>query len=175
MAGASSARTPLTSQRLKEDEDRAKYHSKAVEYGTDGVRGSLGVCNQIEECEANDQEDDEPLDPRHVGLLILPFFTADYSNTLLRVQAEASILSFLDAYPQPGTTGSAGQAGADKTGAEPVTGLRESVTKADQSASTTRENFTKQIRITVRCGNQRASETLLAQSSGAARRLRPRP
>jgi hypothetical protein len=38
----------LTSQRLKEDEDRAKYHSKAAEYGTDGVRGSLRVGNQIE-------------------------------------------------------------------------------------------------------------------------------
>jgi hypothetical protein len=62
---------PLTSQRLKEDEDRAKYHSKAVEYRTDGVRGSLRVGNQIEEREANHQEDDEPLDPCHIGLLIL--------------------------------------------------------------------------------------------------------
>jgi hypothetical protein len=79
------ARPPLTSQRLKEDEDRAKYQSKAVEYGTDGVCGSLRVGNQIEECEAHYQEDDEALDPRHVGLLILPVVTTDYSNTLLRV------------------------------------------------------------------------------------------
>jgi hypothetical protein len=57
-----------------------------VEYGTDGVPGSLRVGNQIKECEADDQEDDEPLDPRHVGLLILSVFTADYSNALLRVQ-----------------------------------------------------------------------------------------
>jgi hypothetical protein len=48
-----------------------KYQSKAAEYRTDSVRGSLRVGNQIEECEAHDQEDDEPLDPRHVGLLIL--------------------------------------------------------------------------------------------------------
>jgi hypothetical protein len=59
----------LTSQRLKEDEDRAKYHSKTAEYGTDGVRGRLRVGNQIEECEAHHQEDNEPFDPRHVGLL----------------------------------------------------------------------------------------------------------
>jgi hypothetical protein len=88
---ASSARPPLTSQSLKEDEDRAKYHSKGLEYGTDGVRGSLRVGNQIEECEANDQEDDKPLDPRHVGLLILSVFTPDYSNSLLCVQAELAM------------------------------------------------------------------------------------
>ena len=70
-----------------------KYHSQAVEYGTDGARGSLRVGNQIEECEADDQEDDEPLDPGHVGLPILPVFISDYSDTLLRVQAEASMLS----------------------------------------------------------------------------------
>jgi hypothetical protein len=37
----------------------------------DGVRGGLRVGNQIVEEKAHDQEDDEPLDPRHVGL---PFF-----------------------------------------------------------------------------------------------------
>jgi hypothetical protein len=89
--------TALASQSLKEDEDRAKYQSEAAEHCTDGVRGSLRVGNQVEECEAHYQEDDEPLDPRHVGLLILPVFTADYSNTLLRVQTEASMLSFFDA------------------------------------------------------------------------------
>jgi hypothetical protein len=78
-------RPPLTSQRLKEDEDRAKYQSEAAEYSADGVRGSLRVGNQIEECEAHDQENDEPLDPRHIALLILPVFTTEYSNTLLRV------------------------------------------------------------------------------------------
>jgi hypothetical protein len=57
---------------LKEDEDRPKYQGNAAEYGTDGVRGSLRVGNQIEECKAHDQEDNKPLDPRHVGLLILP-------------------------------------------------------------------------------------------------------
>jgi hypothetical protein len=67
-----------------------KYHSKTLEDGTDGVRGGLRIGNQIVEKKAHDQEDDEPLDPRHVGLLILPVFTADYSNTVLRVQVEAS-------------------------------------------------------------------------------------
>jgi hypothetical protein len=61
---------PLTSQRLKEDQDRPKYNSKAAEYGTDGVRGRLRVGNQIVERKAHDEEDDEPLDPRHVGLLM---------------------------------------------------------------------------------------------------------
>jgi hypothetical protein len=84
-------RAPLTSQGLKEDEDRVKYQSKAAEYGADGVRGSLRVGNQIEKCEAHDQEDEEPLDPRHVELPILSVFTADYSSTLLAVQAEAPI------------------------------------------------------------------------------------
>jgi hypothetical protein len=85
---------PLTSQSLKENEDRAKYQRKAAEYGTDGVRGRLRVGNQIEECEAHHQENNEPLDPRHVGLL---FFRSspDYSKTLLRVQVEASMPSFL--------------------------------------------------------------------------------
>lgn len=92
---ASSARPPLTSQRLKEDEDRVKYHGKAVDDGTDGVRGSHRLGNQIEDCKAHDQEDDEPLDPRHVGLLIFPVFTAYYSNALPHVQAEASMLSSL--------------------------------------------------------------------------------
>ena len=87
--------TLTTSQRLKEDEDRAKYQSKAAQYGPDGVRGCLGVGNQIEKCEAHDQEDDKPLDPRHIGLLILSVFTTDYSSTLLRVQVEASMLFFL--------------------------------------------------------------------------------
>jgi hypothetical protein len=75
----------LTSQSLEEDEDRAKYQSKAAEEHTDGVRGGLRVGNQIEKGEAHDQEDDEPLNPRHVGLLILSVFTADYSTSLLRV------------------------------------------------------------------------------------------
>ena len=74
----------LTSQSLKEDEDRAKDHGKAASYGTDGVRGSLGVGNQIEQREAHDQEDDEPLDPLHLGLVIFPGFS-DYSSTLPRV------------------------------------------------------------------------------------------
>ena len=84
-----SARPPLTSQRLKKDEDRAEDHGKAAGYGTDEVRGTLRVGNQIEERKAHDQEDDEPLDPCHVGLVILPVFTADYSHTMPRVQAEA--------------------------------------------------------------------------------------
>ena len=46
------------------------------------------LCNQIEQRKAHDQEDDDPLDPHHVGLFILPVFTADYSNTLPHVQAE---------------------------------------------------------------------------------------
>ena len=71
-----------------------KTTSKAASYRTDGVRGSLRVDNQIEQREAHDQEDDEPLDPLHVGLVTLPVFT-DYSNTLPLVQAEASMLSFL--------------------------------------------------------------------------------
>jgi hypothetical protein len=72
---------PLVSQRLKEDEDRAKDHGKAASYGTDGFRGSLRVGNQIEQREAHDQEDEEPLDPFHLGLVILPIFTG-YSDTL---------------------------------------------------------------------------------------------
>jgi hypothetical protein len=80
---------PLTRQRLKKDEDRAEDHGKATGYGTDEVRGTLRVGNQIEERKAHDQEDDEPLDPCHVGLVILPVFTADYSHTMPRVQAEA--------------------------------------------------------------------------------------
>jgi hypothetical protein len=65
-------RLQLTSQRLKEDKDRPKYDSNAAEYGTDGVSGSHRLRNQIEQKKAHDQEDNEPLDPRHVGLLILP-------------------------------------------------------------------------------------------------------
>jgi hypothetical protein len=76
---------PLASQSLKEDEDRAKYQGNAADHATDGVRGSLRLVNQIEQEEADDQEDDEPLDPRHLGLLILPALIADYSNTLLDV------------------------------------------------------------------------------------------
>ena len=82
--------TGLPSQGLKEDQNRAKYHGKAAEYGTDGVRSSFRVGNHIKEEETHDQEDDEPLDPCHVGLLILPVFTTDYSNTLPVVQPEAS-------------------------------------------------------------------------------------
>jgi hypothetical protein len=66
-----SARSPLTSQGLKEDEDRAKDHRNAASYGTDSIRGSLRLGNQIEQREAHDQENDEPLDPLHVGLVIL--------------------------------------------------------------------------------------------------------
>jgi hypothetical protein len=51
------------------------------------------VGNQIKERKAHDQKDDEPLDPCHIGLVILPVFTADYSHTMPRVQAEASMLS----------------------------------------------------------------------------------
>jgi hypothetical protein len=83
---------PLASQRLKEDEDRTKYQSNATGDGTDGVRRFLGVGNQIVKGEAHHQEDNQPFDPRHVGLLILPVFSADYSSTLLRVQTEASML-----------------------------------------------------------------------------------
>jgi hypothetical protein len=76
------ARPLLTArQRLKEDEDRAKYQGNTAGHSTDGVRGGLGVGNQIEEREAHDQEDDEPLDPRHVGLLILSVLIADYWKT----------------------------------------------------------------------------------------------
>jgi hypothetical protein len=70
----------LTSQSLKKDEDRPKHNSETAEYGTDGVRGSDRLRDQIEEEKAHDQEDDEPLDPPHVGLLFLPFFSSDYSN-----------------------------------------------------------------------------------------------
>jgi len=42
--------------------------------------------DQIEQREADNQEDDEPLDPRHLGLVILPVFFADYSNALPYVQ-----------------------------------------------------------------------------------------
>jgi hypothetical protein len=76
-----SAQPQLTSQSLKEDENRAKYQGNAPDYATDGVRGSLRLGNQIEQEKANDQEDDEPLDPRHLRLLILPILIADYSNT----------------------------------------------------------------------------------------------
>jgi hypothetical protein len=68
---------------------------KGLEYGTDGVRGGLRLRNQIENRKAHDQEDDEPLDPLHVGLFILPVFHADYSNTLQQVQADAWIIFFL--------------------------------------------------------------------------------
>jgi hypothetical protein len=47
-----------------------KYQSKAAEYGTDGVRGIDRLRNQIEQKKAHDQEDDELLDPPHIGLLI---------------------------------------------------------------------------------------------------------
>jgi hypothetical protein len=82
---ARSTRPPLTSQSLKEDEDRAKYPRNAPDYATDGVRGSLRLGNQVKQEEADDQEDDEPLDPRHLGLLILPVLIADYSHTLPHV------------------------------------------------------------------------------------------
>jgi hypothetical protein len=79
---------PLTrGKSLKEDEDRAKYQGKALEYGTDRVRGVRRPGYQIEQEEADDQENYEPLDPCHVGLLFLAVFTAEYSNSLLPVQA----------------------------------------------------------------------------------------
>jgi hypothetical protein len=81
-------RALLTSQSLKEDKDRSKYQGKAVDYSTNAVRGSHRIGNQKVECKAHDQENDEPLDPRHVGLLILPVFTSDYSNTVPHVQGE---------------------------------------------------------------------------------------
>jgi hypothetical protein len=59
-----------------------------------GIGGSLRLRNQIEQKKAHDQEDDDPLDPLHVGRFILPVFTADYSNKLPHVQADACI-SFL--------------------------------------------------------------------------------
>ena len=80
-----SVQPTLTNQSLKEDEDRAKYQGNAPDYAADGVRGSLRLTNQIEQEEANDQEDDELFDPRHLGLLTLPVLIADYSNTLLDV------------------------------------------------------------------------------------------
>jgi hypothetical protein len=85
-------RQALTSQRLKEDEDRAEYPRKAPEYQTNAVRSRLWVGNQIEECEAEYQEYDEPLDPCHVELLILPVLHRRLSKTLLHVQAEISML-----------------------------------------------------------------------------------
>lgn len=72
-----------------------KTKARPPSYRTDGVRGNLRVGNQIKERKAHDQEDNEPLDPGHVGLVILPVFTADYSNTLPLVQTGASMLSFL--------------------------------------------------------------------------------
>jgi hypothetical protein len=80
---------------LEERDDRAKHSRKGTEYRANGARGSLRLRNQIEEQEAHDQEDDDPLDPHHVGRFILPVFTADYSNTLLYVQANACMPSFL--------------------------------------------------------------------------------
>ena len=59
---------------------------------------SAAACrlrNQIKQRKAHDQEDDDPLDPLHVGLFILPVFPADYSNTLPHVQAHACIFFFL--------------------------------------------------------------------------------
>jgi hypothetical protein len=103
---------PLTSQSLKEDEDRAKDQGNAPDYATDGVRGSLRLGNQIEQEEADDQEDDELFDPRHLGLLTLPVLIADYSTPAGCVQAEAGMLSG----PSPGHEGLP----HDQGGAAPV-------------------------------------------------------
>src|SRR4029453_15018713 len=78
-----------------ENNDRAEDPGKGPEYGADGIRGGLRLRNQIKNRKAHDQEDDEPLDPRHVGLFILPVFHADYSNILQQVQADAWIMFFL--------------------------------------------------------------------------------
>jgi hypothetical protein len=75
---------PLTRQSLKEDEDRVKDHTKGLKYGTHGVRGRLGVSNQIEKGKAHDQESNELPDPRHDGPLILPVFNRRLSNALPR-------------------------------------------------------------------------------------------
>jgi hypothetical protein len=80
---------------LKEHDDRAKHVAKGCKHGLDRIPGRHWMCNQIEQCEAHDQEDDDPLYPHHVGRFILPVFIADYSNTLPHVQANACILSFL--------------------------------------------------------------------------------
>jgi hypothetical protein len=97
------AHEELASKRLEEHNDRAKHPGKGSEDSTHSVRGLLRLGNQIEKEKAHDQEDDEPLDPRHVGLLILPVFTADYSNTLPQVQTDLSILSFYPMDPQIGS------------------------------------------------------------------------
>jgi hypothetical protein len=82
----------LTSQSLKKDEDRPKHNSKTAEYGTDGVRGSDRLRDQIEQEKAHDQEDDEPFDPPHVGLLFLPVFSSDYSNVLRMYRRSLSFM-----------------------------------------------------------------------------------
>ena len=51
--GDLSARLPLTSQRLKEDEDRPKYNSNAAGYSTDGVCGGHRLRNQVEQKKAH--------------------------------------------------------------------------------------------------------------------------
>jgi hypothetical protein len=71
----------VTSQRLKEDQDRVQGQGKAIGYGTDGVRGSHRLSNQKVDRKAHDQEDDKTLRPRHAGLPILTVFIAFYSNT----------------------------------------------------------------------------------------------
>jgi hypothetical protein len=80
---------------LEERDDRAKHSPKGSEYRANGVRRSLRLRNQIEEQKAHEQEDDDPLHPHHVGRFILPVFTADYSNMLPHVQANACMVSFL--------------------------------------------------------------------------------
>jgi hypothetical protein len=80
---------------LEENDNRAKYPGKSSEDGTHSIRRGLRLRNQIEKKKAHDQEDDEPLEPRHVGLFILPVFTADYSNSLPHVQTDPSTLSFV--------------------------------------------------------------------------------
>jgi hypothetical protein len=69
----------------------------------DGVRGVLRLRDQIEKRKAHDQEDYDPLDPLHVGLFILPVFTADYSNTLPHVQGHSWILTFYPMRPHIGS------------------------------------------------------------------------
>jgi hypothetical protein len=80
---------------LEERDDRAKHSGKGLEEVTNSVRGSFRLRDQVKEKKTHDQEDDDPLDPHHVGRFILPVFTADYSNTLPHVQADACMSSFV--------------------------------------------------------------------------------
>ena len=63
-------RSAWISQSLKEDNDRPKYNGQAAEQRADGVCRSHGLSNQKEQEKAHGQKDDDPLDPRHVVLLV---------------------------------------------------------------------------------------------------------